>query len=211
MTNRGTETPSRSRIAPPDNSHSPGLRLAVDLGPLLVFFGVYFVSNLFVATGVYMVVATAALAYVYFREGRIAPMPLVTTVIVVVFGGLAIGLNNKHFVFMKPTIVNLVFAAILMGGLATGRPLMKFLFQEAFTLTPEGWRWLTVRWIGFFLFLAVLNEIVWRNFSESFWVAFKVFGVLPLSILFTLAQIPFLLKHRLEDIPDGPDDSESQS
>ncbi len=179
--------------------HSPGLRLAVDLGPIVIFFGVYFLSDIFMATGIYMVVAVAALSYAYFREGRVAPMPIVTTVIVVVFGGLAIGLGNKQFIFMKPTIINLLFAAILTGGLLTGRPFMKLLFQEAFDLTPEGWSKLTLRWIGFFCVLALVNEIVWRNFSEAFWVSFKLFGVLPLSILFTLAQMPFLLKHQNPD------------
>lgn len=186
---------TKSDRSPP---HSTGLRLAVDMGPLVVFFGVYFMSNIFVATGIYMVVAVAALFYAYFREGRVAPMPIITTVIVVVFGGLAIGLGNKQFIFMKPTIINLLFAAILTGGLLTGRPFMKMLFGEAFDLTPEGWSKLTVRWITFFCVLALVNEIVWRNFSEAFWVSFKLFGVLPLSILFTLAQMPFLMKHQAE-------------
>ena len=179
----------------------------------MVFFGVYFLSNIFMATGVYMVIAVAALSYAYFREGRVAPMPIITTVIVVVFGGLAIGLENKQFIFMKPTIINVLFATILAGGLFTGRPFMKLLFQEAFDLTPEGWTKLTIRWIGFFCVLAVINEIVWRNFSEAFWVSFKLFGVLPLSVLFTLAQMPFLLKHALpdEDAQETAKSTERQS
>ncbi len=200
----GRRTPfckKERQLKTPDQSpqHSPGLRLAVDLGPLVIFFGVYFLSDIFVATGVYMVVAVTALSYAYFREGRVAPMPIITTVIVVVFGGLAIGLENKQFIFMKPTIINVLFATILTGGLLTGRPFMKLLFQEAFDLTPEGWTKLTLRWIGFFCVLAIVNEAVWRNFSEAFWVSFKLFGVLPLSILFTVAQMPFLMKHQRPD------------
>lgn len=189
---------------------TPWLRVAVDLGPLLTFFGLYFlispekaeaivkagdVSRLILATVGYMILSTLALGVAYWKQGRIAPMPLVTGVIVLVFGGLTVILQDDTFIKMKPTMINGLFATILFGGLATNRPFMKVLFGEVFQLTDAGWRTLTIRWGLFFIFLGILNEVVWRNFSEEFWVSFKVFGVLPLTMIFGALQMPLLSKH----------------
>ncbi len=177
---------------------SPLAKLAIDLGPLVLFFVVNGRSGIMTATAVFMVAITAALAITYAIERRLAPMPLVTGVFVLTFGGLTLALDNELFIKVKPTIVNLLFAGILITGLVMGRPLMKFLFQDAFHLTDEGWRKLTIRWTAFFVFLAVLNEVIWRNFSTDFWVAFKVWGNIPITLIFGLAQIPLLTRYHPE-------------
>ena len=193
--------------ATPSNSL---IRIAVDLGPLLVFLGTYSLSGyvvdtepLMVATGALMTATVIALTVSYIVERRIAPMPLITAAVLMVLGGLTLGLDNKQFVFMKPTFVNVLFASVLTAGILTGRNWMQFLFKEAVKLTDEGWSKLTWRWIGFFLALAALNEIVWRNFSEPFWVSFKVFGILPLTVVFTVLQIPLFRKYGEEMTGDG--------
>ena len=120
-------------------------------------------------------------------------------IVVMVFGGLSIWLQDETFIKMKPTIVNTLFGVVLLGGLAFGASLLGYVFNAAFQLDAEGWRKLTLRWGIFFLFLAVLNEVVWRNFSDDVWVSFKVWGTMPITILFTLAQMPLIMKHSLED------------
>ena len=173
-------------------------RLALDLGPLALFFGAYKLSNnFFIATGVFMVTILASLAIGYLVERRLSPMPLVTAVLVLVFGGLTIGLRSEVFLKIKPTVLYTFFAALLLGGLAFNRLFIKYIFEQAFDLTEVGWRSLTWRWGLFFVFLAVLNEIIWRNMSTDFWVSFKFAGVLPLTFLFALAQAPFVLKHQV--------------
>ncbi len=127
--------------------------------------------------------------------GRLLPVPLMTAVLVVVFGGLTFWLNDPRFIKIKPTIINLLFAGVLFFGLLTGRPLLKLLLGEAFNLTEEGWRRLSFRWALFFLGLAALNELVWRSFSETVWVNFKVFGILGLSLVFAMAQIGLIKRH----------------
>jgi intracellular septation protein len=127
--------------------------------------------------------------------GRVSPVIIATAVLVVVFGGLTFWFGDAHFIKMKPTIINLLFAGVLLGGLLTGRPLLKLLFGEAFNLTEEGWRKLTLRWMVFFVVMAVLNEIVWRNFSEAAWVNFKVFGILPLTLIFAMSQIGLIKRY----------------
>jgi len=173
-------------------------RLALDLGPLALFFGAYKLSGFFVATGVFMVAALVSLGIGYASERRLSPMPVVTAVLVLVFGGLTIFLRSEVFLKIKPTVLYTFFAAVLFGGLAFNRLFIKYIFERAFDLSEKGWRTLTWRWGIFFLFLAVLNEIVWRNTSTDFWVTFKVAGVLPLSVLFALAQTPFVLRHQAE-------------
>ena len=177
----------------------PWRRFALDLGPLAVFFGVYELSNIYVATGVFMVAVLAALGIGYAVERKLSPMPIVTAVLVVVLGGLTIYLKNDAFIKMKPTVLYASFGVVLLGGLAFNRLFIKYAFAQAFELTETGWRGLTWRFGGFFLVLAAINEIVWRHFSTGTWVAFKVWGILPLMFLFTLSQTPFLLKHQLED------------
>ena len=179
-------------------------RLALDLGPLALFFGTYkLLDDFFVATGVFMVAILAALGIGYWSERRLSPMPLVTAVLVLIFGGLTIGLKSEVFLKVKPTVLYTFFAALLLGGLVFNRLFIKYVFEQAFELTEKGWRSLTWRWGLFFVFLAGLNEIIWRNMSTDFWVSFKFAGVLPLTFLFALAQTPFVLKHQVEHETSG--------
>jgi intracellular septation protein len=143
-----------------------------------------------------MLATVAALVASWRLLGRVTAVPMVTAVLVVVFGGLTFYLDDPSFIKLKPTIINLLFSGALVVGLATGRPLLKLLLGEAFQLSEQGWRKLTVRWALFFFALAILNEIVWRNFSESAWVNFKVFGIVPLTILFAMAQIPLIKRYQ---------------
>jgi intracellular septation protein len=173
----------------------PLLKLLIELGPLLVFFVVYSRAGIYWATGVLMVATVLSLIASWSLFGRLLAMPVVTAVLVVVFGGLTFWLDDPRFIMVKPTIINLGFAGVLFGGLVMRRPLLKMLFGEAFNLTEEGWRKLSVRWAVFFLTLAALNEVVWRNFSEAAWVNFKVFGILPLTLVFAMAQIGLIKRH----------------
>lgn len=176
-------------------SARPLLKLLIELGPLVAFFLVYSRAGIYWATGVLMVATVLSLVASRAIFGRLLAMPVVTAVLVVVFGGLTFWLDDPRFIKIKPTIINLLFAGVLIGGLITRRPLLKMLFGEAFNLTEEGWRKLTVRWTLFFLVLAALNEVVWRNFSEAAWVNFKVFGILPLTLVFAMAQIGLIKRH----------------
>jgi intracellular septation protein len=171
------------------------IKLVVELGPLLVFFITNSHYGIFAGTGAFMVATIVALIASRIFLGRIATMPLVTGIFVIVFGGLTIYLQDDHFIKIKPTIVNGLFAAILFGGLATGRLFLKIVFGDVMRLTEEGWRVLTVRWALFFVVLAVLNEVMWRGFSTDTWVAFKVFGIMPITFVFALAQIGVLKKY----------------
>ena len=171
------------------------VKLAVELGPLLVFFIGNSRFGIFTGTGAFMVATVVALIVSRAVLGKIATMPLVTGAFVLVFGGLTLWLQDDHFIKIKPTIVNAMFAAILLGGLATGRIFLKIVFGDVMRLADEGWRLLTVRWAVFFVFLAVLNEFVWRSFSTDAWVTFKVFGIMPITFLFALAQIGLLKKY----------------
>ena len=179
-------------IAAPPHPH---IKLLIDFGPLAAFGITYFTAGIFWATGVVMVTSVIALAASWMRFGRLLPVPLMTAVMVVVFGSLTFWLNDPRFIKIKPTIINLLFAGVLFFGQMTGRPLLKLLLGEAFNLTEEGWRKLSVRWALFFLVLAVLNELVWRSFSESVWVNFKVFGILGLSLVFAMAQIGLIKRY----------------
>jgi intracellular septation protein len=181
--------------APPAREANPIVKLLIDLGPLLAFFVTYARTDIFWATGVLMAVTVVALVMSRVLLGRFAVAPLATAVLVVIFGGLTFLLDDPSFIKMKPTIINLLFAGILAFGIFTGRPLLKLFMGEALHLTDEGWRIMTVRWALFFLGLATLNEIVWRNFSEAAWVNFKVFGILPLTLIFAMAQIGLIKRH----------------
>jgi len=174
---------------------SSGLRLLLDLGPLAVFFIAYRLGGLMAATAALIVATLLSLAVTYLKERKVAVMPLVTAVAVLIFGGLTLILQDELFIKMKPTFVNLLFAAVLLGGLACGRPLLRYLLEHAVHLTDQGWRILSLRWGVFFLFLAGLNELIWRSFSTEFWVNFKVFGMLTLTLLFTFAQVPLIQRH----------------
>jgi intracellular septation protein len=173
----------------------PGLRLTLDLGPLILFFAANARFGIFVATAVFMVAIAIALAVSYALTRHLAVMPIVTAIIVLVFGGLTLILHDELFIKLKPTIIYVLFGGVLIGGLAFGKSLLGMVFDSVFRLTDEGWRKLTWRWALFFFALAVLNEIVWRTQSTDFWVSFKVFGVVPLTFAFALLQYPLLQKY----------------
>jgi intracellular septation protein len=177
---------------------NPILKLVLDIGPLLLFFVANARFGIFVATGVFMVAAVTALAVTYAITRHLALMPMVTAVIVLVFGGLTLILHNELFIKVKPTIIYVLFGSTLLGGLAFGKSLLGTLFNQMFTLTDEGWRKLTWRWALFFFALALLNEIVWRTQTTDFWVAFKVFGVVPLTVAFAALQYPLITKYHTE-------------
>lgn len=174
------------------------LRLGLDLGPLIVFFGAFRFFGIFMATGCFMAAVLLALCIGYIRERRFSPMPLITAVLVLVFGALTLYLRNDIFIKMKPTVLYLLFSLLLAGGLACNRLLIRYVFSQAFELDDTGWRVLTWRWSAFFLALAVLNEVVWRNFATSVWVSFKVWAIIPLIFLFALAQTPLVFRHQIK-------------
>ena len=174
---------------------NPGLKLALDVGPLILFFIANQRFGIFAATGVFMATVLAAIAVSYALTRHIAIMPIVTAAVVLVFGGLTLILHDELFIKLKPTIIYLLFGGVLLGGLAFGKPLLSMVFDSVFHLTEEGWRKLTVRWALFFFALAILNEIVWRTQTTDVWVSFKVFGVVPLTFLFGALQYPLLTKY----------------
>jgi intracellular septation protein len=174
---------------------NPIVKIALDLGPLVLFFFANSRFGIFTATATFMVAVLAALAASYVLTRRLPIMPVVTAIIVLVFGGLTLILHNDTFIKVKPTIIYALFGAVLLGGLLFGKTLLGVVFDSLFHLTEEGWRKLTVRWALFFFVLAVLNEIVWRNTSTNIWVDFKVFGVMPLTLLFGALQYPLLQKY----------------
>lgn len=203
--------------APDRKELSPLLKLVLELGPL----GLFFLANargevlydhfpglaelgdpIFLATAVFMVAITASLAVSYALTRRLPVMPVVSGVVVLVFGALTLWLHDELFIKLKPTIVNVLFGSVLLGGLLFGKSLLGYVFDSVFRLDDEGWRKLTFRWGLFFFFLAIVNEVVWRFFSTDFWVSFKVFGVMPITIAFTLSQLPLIQRHTLEDEQD---------
>ncbi len=175
----------------------PWLRPAVDYGPLAAFFTVYWLSDLMTATLAIMVATAAALVLSFAIERRVPPMPLVTAVVVGVFGGLTLWLDDETFFKMKPTIVQLLFAAVLFGGLLFKRPLLKPLLASAWPLDEAGWAKLSSRFAWFFVAMAALNEVVWRTQSTDFWVTFKVFGILALTFVFVASQVFFMRAHMM--------------
>jgi|SRR4051812_18103783 intracellular septation protein len=196
----------------PINKLPPALKLSLEMGPLALFFLAntrpqlfaailpatitsHANAGIFIATAVFMVATIVALSISYVLTRHLPVMPLVSGVVVLAFGGLTLWLQDETFIKMKPTIINGLFGIVLLGGLAVGRPLITYVLDAVFDLTDEGWRKLTFRWGLFFLFLAVLNEIVWRNVSTDNWVSFKVFGTMPLTFLFAAAQVPLLMRH----------------
>ena len=173
-------------------------RLLLDLGPLLIFFAGFKYLGIFGATAAFMVAVLVALVVGRLVEKKISPMPLVTAILVVIFGGLTLYLKNDIFIKMKPTVLYAFFGVTLIGGLSFNHLFIKYVFAQAFDLDETGWRQLTWRWGLFFLVLACLNETVWRNASTDTWVSFKVWGIIPLIFLFALAQTPFVMKHHIE-------------
>jgi intracellular septation protein len=186
--------------APPKPQLNPVLKLVLDLGPLLVFFFANSHYGIFTATAAFMVAIIAALAVSYVLTRHFPIMAIVTAVIVVVFGSLTLILHDATFIKVKPTIIYALFGGVLLGGLVFNKPLLGVVFDSLFHITEEGWRKLTLRWAIFFLVLAVLNEVVWRNTSTDMWVDFKVFGVMPLTFLFGALQMPLLKKYAAEPV-----------
>ena len=177
------------------------IKLLTDFGPLLIFFVIYFNydQNLMLAIPPFIIATLIALAVVYFSEKKIPMMPLMSGIIITLFGGLTLYFDNKIFFYMKPTIINLLFAGVLFfGRYFTRKPLLKMVFQNALNLESEGWKKLNYRWIYFFIFVAILNEIVWRTQSEVFWVHFKVWGLIPISFLFVASQVPLIKKYKIK-------------
>jgi intracellular septation protein len=187
---------------------NPMLKLALDIGPLILFFAANARFGIYAATASFMVAIVVALGVSYTLTRHLPVMPLVTGILVLIFGGLTLVLHDELFIKVKPTIIYLLFAGALLGGLAFRKPLLGMVFDSVFNLTEEGWRKLTLRWAGFFLVLAVLNEIVWRTQTTDFWVSFKLFGVVPLTMLFGALQVPLLNKYEVKTdnaaATDGP-------
>ena len=180
---------------PPRKALNPIVKLALELGPLALFFAVYSKLGIFAATGVLMagVVITLGVSYAMLR--RIPIMPLVTAAIVLIFGSLTLFFHDETLIKIKPTALYLLFAAALFVGLVLNKPILKILFDGALHVTEEGWRRLTWRWAFFFIALAVVNELVWRTQTTDLWVKFKTFGFLPLTLLFALAQAPLIMRY----------------
>jgi intracellular septation protein len=183
---------------------NPALKLVLDLGPLLIFFAANSRFGIFAATGAFMAAIVIALAVAYALTRHLPIMPLVTAIVVVVFGTLTLVLHDELFIKVKPTIIYVLFGFVLLLGLAFGKSLLGVVFDSVFHLTEEGWRKLTLRWALFFLMLALLNEIVWRTQTTDIWVSFKVFGVVPLTFLFAALQYPLLTKHAAPEPPAEP-------
>ncbi|MCB1491058.1 MAG: septation protein A [Rhodobiaceae bacterium] len=193
---------------------NPLLKLVLELGPLVVFFfanarGAQLADAfpalkalggpIFIATAAFMVAITAALVASYALTRRLPIMPVVSGAVVLVFGALTLWLHDDLFIKLKPTIVNVLFGSALIGGLMFGKSLLGYVFDSVFKLTEEGWRKLTWRWGLFFFFLAVLNEAIWRTQSTDFWVAFKVWGMMPITLVFTFAQMPLISKYSVAE------------
>ena len=186
----------------------PLLKLALEFGPLAIFFfansygdrlfGVTSDRRIFVATGIFIAASLLALALSKLLMNHLPRMAIVNAVVVTVFGGLTIALDDAFFIKVKPTIVNALFGSVLLGGLLFGRALLSLVLETVLQLDEEGWRKLTFRWGLFFFVLAAINEVVWRTQTQDFWVAFKVWGVMPLTMIFALAQTPLILKHEIK-------------
>lgn len=188
-------TPQPEAKPEKDSEQSVAAKLLIELGPLLIFFGVNAAYGIFAGTGAFMAATVVSLGLAWWLYHKIPVMPLVSAVIVLAFGGLTIYLQDDTFIKLKPTIVYTMFAVLLIGGLAARKPVLALLFGPVFNLTDDGWRKLTVRWAVFFLLMAVLNEFVWRNFSTDTWVSFKAFGFLPITFLFAMAQVPLMQRY----------------
>jgi intracellular septation protein len=207
-------------VITPHTPDNPLLKLVLEMGPLMVFFlgnskpallrpllapflpaalidGPQ--SSIFIATAAFMVAMLASLVLTRLLLKKLPIMPLVSGAVVLVFGGLTLWLQDDLFIKLKPTIVNTIFGSVLLGGLALGKPLLPYVLDSVFALTSEGWKKLTFRWGVFFFVLAAINEIVWRQFSTDFWVAFKVWGVMPLTIVFAISQMGLIQRYGLND------------
>ena len=176
------------------------LKFVADFGPLLIFFTIYYKSgnNLSVAIPPLIISTIIAVGVIYYIEKKIPYIPLVGGIIISLFGGLTLYFNNPVFLYMKPTIINIIFAiTLIVGKTFFNKNFLEFFFKTAFQLDELGWNKLNNRWAYFFIFLAILNELVWRTQSEATWVNFKVWGILPLTFIFTALQLPMINKHKI--------------
>jgi intracellular septation protein len=176
-----------------------GTKLLIEMGPLVCFFIGNWKAGIFWGTGIFMVATVVALTASWLLTRKLAMVPLVSAIFVAIFGALTLWLHSDLFIKVKVTLINALFGAVLLGGVAFGRSYLKLIMGEAVKLSEQAWRTLSIRWGLFFLFLAVLNEVVWRSVSTDTWVNFKVFGLLPLTLVFALANAPFMSKHMIED------------
>ena len=186
---------NESPAQPAKHKLNPMLKLALDLGPLIVFFAVNARFGIFAATAVFMATIIAALAVSWALTRHIAIMPVVTAIVVLIFGTLTLVMHDETFIKLKPTIIYTLFGVSLLGGWLLDKPLLAIVFDAMFHLTAEGWRKLTLRWAAFFLVMAVVNELVWRTQTTDFWVSFKLFGFVPLTFLFAAAQYRLLMRY----------------
>ena len=176
------------------------LKFLADFGPLLIFFTIYYKSgnNLSVAIPLLIIATIVAVTAIYFLEKKIPYIPLLGGIIISLFGGLTLYFDNPVFLYMKPTIINIIFAfTLIVGKTFFNKNFLEFFFKTAFQLDQLGWNKLNNRWAYFFIFLAILNEIIWRTQPESTWVNFKVWGILPLTFIFTASQLPMINKHKI--------------
>ena len=174
------------------------MKQALEFFPLIVFFVAYQLTDIITATIILTITSFISFGTILFYSKKIVYMPLISALLVGVFGFLTWYLDNPIFIKIKPTILNILFGLILITAYFCKKPLMKFILEQAFKMDDHNWLVLTLRWGLFFLFLALINEKVWRNFSENFWVNFKVFGMLPITITFTLAQMPYMMRHQIK-------------
>ncbi|HGG58331.1 MAG TPA: septation protein A [Gammaproteobacteria bacterium] len=189
------EKPPGEESGHPGQAIHPVLKFALEIGPLILFFLANAKAGIFWATGTFMVATIAALVASFILVRHLPVMPFVSGVVVLVFGGLTLWLQNETFIKLKPTIIYSLFGATLIGGLFFGKSLLGYVFGTVFNLTAEGWRILTMRWGIFFLVMAALNEFVWRHFSTDLWVSFKVFGFMPLTFVFAMGQMRLIARH----------------
>lgn len=210
-----SETATSPDTEPKKPTKNPLIKLTLELGPLVIFFFINargaslmesfpalagFREPIFLATAVFMVAISISLVVSRVYLGKLPIMPMVSGVVVLFFGGLTLWLQDDLFIKIKPTIVNMLFATVLLGGLWGFKlSLLSYVFDDAFKLTQEGWRILTLRWGLFFVVLAIINEVVWRTQTTDFWVAFKVWGVMPLTFVFTMLQVPVMTRHAIHD------------
>ena len=182
--------------------NKPLLKFITDFGPLLVFFFFYYNNDksLIIAIPPFIIATIISLALVWILEKKIPMVPLISGILITFFGGLTIYFDNPVFIYIKPTIINILFGlALLFGKYFTNEPILKKILGKSIILADEGWNILTKRWIIFFFSLALLNEIVWRTQSEEFWVNFKVWGLLPITFVFTAFQVSLITKYKLDE------------